>query len=77
MEGPAQPDYTGMDAREEEDAKAKYKVERKAGVNKICHPRLKLNVVDKNTGSLATYIGLSPSHATTNVGCQNQKTTHW
>jgi hypothetical protein len=56
--GPAQPDYTGMDAREEEDAKAKYKVERKAYVDKIRRQRLKLNVADKNTaGSVATYSG--------------------
>jgi hypothetical protein len=46
-----------MDAREKENAKATYVVERKAFVDKIRRQRLKLNVVDKNTGSLARYTG--------------------
>jgi hypothetical protein len=54
--GLAPPDYTGMDEQEKENAKATYKVKRKAYADKIHHQQLKLNV-DQNTGSLATYMG--------------------
>ena len=54
--GPAPPDYTGMDSNEIEDAKALYKVQRKAYVDQIRRQRLKKHV-DKNTTSVGTYTG--------------------
>ena len=54
--GPAQPDYTGMTAREKDNAKAEYEVKRKAYADQCRRKRLKGNV-ELDSAAVARYTG--------------------
>jgi hypothetical protein len=74
--GPAPPDYTGMDSNEIEDAKALYKVQRKAYVDQIRRQRLK-KTRRREPNFRRDLHWLSPSSTPTNVRSRTQQTKSW